>query len=45
MTWEDFDWLFNIDFWGVAHGTKAFLPHLIASGDGQTSSTSRRYSA
>ncbi|HNP55523.1 MAG TPA: SDR family NAD(P)-dependent oxidoreductase [Gordonia sp. (in: high G+C Gram-positive bacteria)] len=34
MTWEDFDWLFNIDFWGVAHGTKAFLPHLIASGDG-----------
>ncbi|GAA14896.1 SDR family NAD(P)-dependent oxidoreductase [Gordonia alkanivorans] len=34
MTWEDFDWLFGIDFWGVAHGTKAFLPDLIASGDG-----------
>ncbi|NMN99348.1 SDR family NAD(P)-dependent oxidoreductase [Antrihabitans stalactiti] len=34
MTWEDFDWLMNIDFWGVAHGTKAFLPDLIASGDG-----------
>ncbi len=34
MTWEDFDWLMNIDFWGVAHGTIAFLPHLIDSGDG-----------
>lgn len=34
MTWEDFDWLFSIDFWGVAHGTKAFLPDLIKSGDG-----------
>lgn len=34
MDWDDFDWLMNIDFWGVAHGTKAFLPHLIESGDG-----------
>src|SRR5580704_2723947 len=34
MSWEDFDWLMGINFWGVMHGTKAFLPHLIASGDG-----------
>jgi len=34
MRWEDLDWVMNIDFWGVVHGTKAFLPHLIASGDG-----------
>ncbi|SIN58346.1 Putative short chain dehydrogenase/reductase [Mycobacteroides abscessus subsp. abscessus] len=34
MEWDDFDWLMNINFWGVAHGTKAFLPHLIESGDG-----------
>ncbi|WP_378734468.1 SDR family NAD(P)-dependent oxidoreductase [Nocardia brasiliensis] len=34
MEWDDFDWLMNINFWGVAHGTKAFLPDLIASGDG-----------
>jgi NADP-dependent 3-hydroxy acid dehydrogenase YdfG len=34
MTWDDLDWIMNIDFWGVVHGTKAFLPHLIASGDG-----------
>ncbi|GED96706.1 SDR family NAD(P)-dependent oxidoreductase [Gordonia crocea] len=33
MTWADFEWLMNIDFWGVAYGTKAFLPHLIDSGD------------
>ncbi len=34
MSWEDLDWLMGINFWGVVHGTKAFLPHLIASGDG-----------
>ncbi|HWN32418.1 MAG TPA: SDR family NAD(P)-dependent oxidoreductase, partial [Pseudonocardia sp.] len=28
------DWIVGINFWGVVHGTKAFLPHLIASGDG-----------
>lgn len=34
MTDEDFKWVMDIDFWGVAHGSRAFLPHLIASGDG-----------
>jgi NAD(P)-dependent dehydrogenase (short-subunit alcohol dehydrogenase family) len=34
MTWDDLEWVMNIDYWGVVHGTKAFLPHLIASGDG-----------
>ncbi|PAV25512.1 acetoin dehydrogenase [Tamilnaduibacter salinus] len=34
MTDEDFQWIMDIDFWGVAHGTRAFLPHLIDSGDG-----------
>jgi len=34
MTDVDFEWIMNIDFWGVAHGTRAFLPYLIASGDG-----------
>lgn len=32
--YEDFEWLFDINFWGVVHGTKAFLPHLRASGEG-----------
>ena len=34
MSYEDFEWLMNINFWGVVHGTKAFLPHLEASGEG-----------
>ena len=33
-SWEDFEWLMGINFWGVVHGTKAFLPHLVQSGDG-----------
>lgn len=27
---EDFAWLFDINFWGVVHGTRAFLPQLRA---------------
>lgn len=34
MSYDDFEWLMGIDFWGVVHGTKAFLPHLTASGVG-----------
>ena len=34
MRYEDLEWLMNINFWGVVHGTKAFLPHVKASGDG-----------
>lgn len=34
MSYEDFDWLMGINFWGVVHGTKAFLPHIKRSGDG-----------
>jgi butyryl-CoA dehydrogenase len=34
MTYEDFEWLMNINFWGVVYGTKAFLPHLKDSGEG-----------
>ncbi|WP_280504525.1 SDR family NAD(P)-dependent oxidoreductase, partial [Nocardia farcinica] len=30
----------DIDFWGVVHGVKAFLPHLIASGAGRIANTS-----
>lgn len=31
---EDYEWIMGINFWGVLYGCKAFLPHLIASGDG-----------
>lgn len=33
-TFDDFDWLLGINLMGVINGTKAFLPHLIDSGDG-----------
>jgi NADP-dependent 3-hydroxy acid dehydrogenase YdfG len=31
---KDIERVVDVDFWGVVNGTKAFLPHLIASGDG-----------
>jgi short-subunit dehydrogenase len=31
---EDFEWIMGINFWGVVHGTQAFLPYLRASGEG-----------
>jgi NAD(P)-dependent dehydrogenase (short-subunit alcohol dehydrogenase family) len=34
MSYEDFEWLMNINFWGVVYGTKAFLPYLKLSGEG-----------
>lgn len=34
LSYEDMDWIVSINFWGVVHGTKEFLPHLIESGDG-----------
>ncbi len=34
LDYDDMDWIIGINFWGVVHGTKEFLPHLIASGDG-----------
>jgi NADP-dependent 3-hydroxy acid dehydrogenase YdfG len=34
LEYADIDWIIGVNFWGVVHGTKEFLPHLIASGDG-----------
>jgi NAD(P)-dependent dehydrogenase (short-subunit alcohol dehydrogenase family) len=31
---KEMERVMDVDFWGVVNGTKAFLPHLIASGDG-----------
>lgn len=39
-SYEDFEWLMNINFWGVVYGTKAFLPHLEASGEGHVANVS-----
>ncbi len=37
---QDFEWIMGINFWGVVHGTQAFLPLLKASGDGHIINTS-----
>lgn len=34
LSLEDYKWIMDINFWGVVYGTKAFLPHLEASGEG-----------
>ena len=34
MEYEHLDFVMDVNFWGVISGTKEFLPHLIASGDG-----------
>lgn len=39
-SYADFEWIVAINFWGVVYGTKAFLPHLKASGDGHIVNTS-----
>ncbi|TQR82830.1 SDR family oxidoreductase [Mycobacterium hodleri] len=33
-SYKDIERVMDVDFWGVVNGTKAFLPHLIESGDG-----------
>ena len=34
LSLDDLHEIMAVDFWGVVHGTKAFLPHLIAGGGG-----------
>jgi hypothetical protein len=34
VTLEELEWLMGINFWGVVHGTKAFLPHITRAGQG-----------
>ncbi|BBZ00452.1 SDR family NAD(P)-dependent oxidoreductase [Mycolicibacterium fallax] len=34
MGFKDIERVMDVDFWGVVNGTKAFLPHLLESGDG-----------
>ncbi|WP_108666478.1 SDR family NAD(P)-dependent oxidoreductase [Euzebya rosea] len=31
---EDYEWILGINFWGVIHGTKMFMPHLRAADRG-----------
>ena len=36
---KDFEWLMSINFWGVVHGTQAFLPYLRAASHGHIVNT------
>lgn len=40
MNYEDFEWLMNINFWGVVHGTRAFLPYLKEASEAHIINTS-----
>ncbi len=34
MDYADFEWVMNVNFWGVVYGTKAFLPTLLEQNQG-----------
>ncbi|USG60890.1 SDR family oxidoreductase [Sneathiella marina] len=34
IAYDDFYWVMNINFWGVVHGSKAFLPHFLGRRQG-----------
>ncbi len=40
MKYEDFEWLMNINFWGVVYGSKAFLPYFHDVDEAQVINTS-----
>ena len=40
LPFEDFHWLMNINFWGVVHGSRAFLPYIREAGEGHIVNTS-----
>jgi NAD(P)-dependent dehydrogenase (short-subunit alcohol dehydrogenase family) len=40
VTDEDFRWIVDVNFWGVVHGTKAYLPWLLEQDSGAVVNTS-----
>lgn len=36
---EGWEWTMGVNFWGVVHGVRAFLPHLVAAGRGHVVNT------
>jgi NAD(P)-dependent dehydrogenase (short-subunit alcohol dehydrogenase family) len=36
---RDFEWVIGVNLWGVIHGMRAFLPHLLAQDDGHIVNT------
>ncbi len=40
LTMDDFNFVMDIDFWGVVHGTQAFLPHMLEKNSGHIANIS-----
>ena len=38
--YAEYEWIMNINFWGVVWGTQAFLPHIKRAGEGHVINTS-----
>jgi NAD(P)-dependent dehydrogenase (short-subunit alcohol dehydrogenase family) len=36
---ESWEWVMGVNFWGVVHGVRAFLPHIVMSGGGHIVNT------
>ena len=36
---EDWKWVMDVNFWGVVHGIRAFVPHLVAQDEGHVVNT------
>jgi NAD(P)-dependent dehydrogenase (short-subunit alcohol dehydrogenase family) len=34
LTLDDWNWVLGVDLWGVIHGVKAFVPRMLAQGEG-----------
>jgi len=34
LSFADYEWIMGVNFWGVVHGTKSFLPRIEAAGGG-----------
>lgn len=43
MKYQDLEWLMNINFWGVVHGTHAVLPQMLQRGSGYIVNISSLY--
>ena len=40
LTYNDFDWIMGINFWGMVYGTKAFLPYIKNQSEGNITNVS-----
>jgi NAD(P)-dependent dehydrogenase (short-subunit alcohol dehydrogenase family) len=39
LTHQDWEWVLGVNLWGVIHGIRLFVPHLVAQGDGHVVNT------